>query len=289
VCLEPDRPHSFLEPHVSTPAPPVMIGRVGELVDSPGAGTTEIAAALSSDPVFLERLLQIVNSPYYDLPVPIRNAKQAVAYLGHAEVCRLVSAVAVMGELRPESDAEFRRFWFHAFHTALAAKMVAIRMARGTGTEEIPIAALLHDLGKLVYLNYFPEESVRLTEYCRRHDLTIIDAEAYLGLPSHAEVGAKLCELWRLPAVVRRASLSHELPDLQRVLAGDETGDDLHVVSLANVLSNLCIEQLGAELKNTIQDAASRTLELRNEAEFLVLMGEMYDLGSKVERLLARL
>jgi HD-like signal output (HDOD) protein len=262
---------------------------VGELLDSPRSGTAEIAVALSADPAFLARLLRLVNSAYYDLPVEIKDAKHAVAYLGRAETGRLAATVAVMSDLRPDDEVEFRSFWYHAFHSALAAKALAIKVARGTDTEEIPVAALLHDVGKLVYLKFFPREFSRLTEYRRRHDLTTVEAEAYLGLPSHTELGARLCELWRLPEPVRRACLSHELPDLQSMLAGDEAGEELRIVSLANLLSNLCIDPLTEEMKTAIHDAASRALALRDEAEFLLLMGELYELGSKVEGFLGRL
>jgi len=289
VRLVLDRPHSFLEIHVATPAPPAMIDRVGEVLDFPGSGTAEISAVLSADRAFLARLLRVVNSAYYDLPVPIKDAKHAVAYLGRAEIGRLVPIVAVMDGLRPADEDEFRRFWSHAFHTALAAKSIAIKVARGTDTEEIPAAALLHDVGKLVYLKYFPRDFAHLSEYRRRHGLTLVDAEAYLGLPSHTALGARLCELWRLPESVRRACTSHELPDLQGMLAGDEAGEDLRIVSLANLLANLCTEKLTEELKTTIHDVASRGLALRDEAEFLLLMGEMYDLGSKVEGFVGRI
>lgn len=284
-----DRPHSFLGDHVATPAPPVMIDRIGEVLDSPRSGTAEISAVLSADPAFLVRLLQVVNSAYYDLPVPIKDAKNAVAYLGRREIGRLAPIIAVMEALRPDDEGAFRSFWYHAFHTALAAKSIAIKVAKETDTEEIPGAALLHDVGKLVYLNYFPQDFARLSEYRHKHGLTTVDAEAYFGLPSHTALGARLCELWRLPESARRACTSHELPDLQSMLAGDEAGEDLRIISLANLLSNLCIEKLTEELRTTIHATASRGLALRNETEFLLLMGEMYDLGTKVEGFLGRL
>ena len=73
------------------------------------------------------------------------------------------------------------------------------------------------------------------------------------------------------------------------MLAGDEASEELRIVSLANLLSNLCGEPLTEGLKTMIQDAASRTLVLRDEGEFLLLMGELYDLGSRVEEFLGRL
>lgn len=284
-----DRPHSFLDPHVVSPAPPAVVDRLGEALDSRRAGTAEIAAVLEEDSAFVARLLRVVNSAYYDLPVPIKDAKHAVAYLGRAEIKRLALAVAVIDELRPEDPGEFRSFWYHSFHTALTAKSIAARAARSMETEELPFAALLHDVGKLVYLKFFPRDYQRLCEYRSAHDLTIIDAEAYFALPSHMALGARLCEMWNLPGSVRRACLNHELPDLQRMLAGDEGGEDLRVISAANLLSNLCMEKLTPQLKTTIQDTASRVLGLASEAEFLLLMGELYDLGSRVEGFLGRL
>jgi len=289
VRLVLDRPHSFLDTRVSAPAPPAVIDRLGEVLDSRRAGAAEIAAVLSADSTFASRLLQIVNSDYCDLPVPIKDVKHAVAYVGPAEIRRLALVVAVMEGLRPDEPAQFRRFWYHSFHTALTAKAISARAARGMETDDLPVAALLHDVGKLVYLKYFPRDYAQLAEYRNLHDLTIVDAEAYFALPSHTALGARLCELWHLPESVRRACLNHELPDLQRMLAGDEAGEDLRVVCVANLLSNLCVEKLTPELKTTIQNAAFRVLGLADEAEFLLLMGELYDLGSKVEAFLVRL
>jgi len=289
VRLVLDRPHSFLDTGVAVPAPPGVIDRLAEVLDSRRAGAAEIAAVLNADAVFASLLLLIVNSAYYDLPVPIKDVKHAVAYLGPAEIRRLSAAIAVLEGLRPDDATEFRRFWYHSFHTALTAKSIAARVARGMETDDLPVAALLHDVGKLVYLKFFPRDYARLSEFRNQNDLTIIDAEAYFALPSHTTLGARLCELWRLPDPVRQACLGHELPDLQRVLAGDDASEDLRVVCVANLLSNLCVEKLTPGLKTTIQNAASRVLGLVDEAEFLLLMGELYDLGSKVEAFVARL
>ena len=283
-----DDPHAFLDGRFKPPPPPTFFATLVEMLARGRTSPSDVAGALSADEQAANHLLGIVNSDYYGLPSTIRDLKHAAAYLGVDEIKRVALTVGVMDRLRPADAGEFRRFWFHSFHTALAARLIARQVARTADTEELHLAALLHDLGKLVYLAYFPEAHLKLDGYRRKRALLFSDAEESLGLPSHALLGATLCDHWRFPHVVRRACAYHELDDLQRMLEGEKVADETRIVCVANLLSNLCTEELTDQLKTTIHEGASRALDFSDE-EFLMLMGELYDLRPEVWQFVQKL
>jgi HD-like signal output (HDOD) protein len=62
------------------------------------------------------------------------------------------------------------------------------------------IAGLLHDMGKLVLIQYFPETSPVVEQMIRDLSVCDVDAEARAASISHTDIGSQLGEKWRLPA-----------------------------------------------------------------------------------------
>jgi HD-like signal output (HDOD) protein len=277
-------PQSFLQGKTALPPLPDVVSRLRELPVNGGARAAEVAELLASDEGLAKRLLTIVNSVCYDLPAPVRQIKHAVAYLGLPGIRDAALAVGAMQSLRSRDSGESERFWLHSFHTALAAKSIVRGMTTLVDVDAVRTPALLHDLGKLVYLCLFPESYARLCEYQRRGACMFVDAERALGLPSHTLIGGKVCDRWSLPRAVKLGCESHELIDLLRMLGADQADEELKIVGTANLLSNLCTEELTTELKSAIQLAASRNLDL-SEKGFILLMGELYELRSQAQQL----
>ena len=233
----------------------------------------------------MAQILKIVNSAYFGLPRRINGAKHAVAYLGLAEIRRLVLTAAVMKEFRPENPELFMRFWRHSFYTALAIKLLAKEHFRGVDAAELHTAALLHDIGKLVYMKFFPDDYQRLVDYGDSQGTPMVEAEKHLDLPSHQALGAMLCTHWNLPQLVKLACQYHELQDLEALSESGEFRDEIRVLCLANLLSGLETENLSPDTKNAIRTQATIALGC-DEQGFLLLMGEIYDLRLEVDRFL---
>jgi HD-like signal output (HDOD) protein len=264
---------------------PAVVTRLTEVLDSGRTDAAEVSQVLASDSGLVARLLKIVNSAYYGLPTPIKDVRHAVAYLGLAEIRRATLTVGVMSRLQPEEAEEFERYWYHSFHTALAAKYIARKTSKVVDPDEIHVSALLHDVRKLVYLKFFPRNFEQLVRYTREHHVMWVDAERHFELPPHVLLGASLCDRWWLPRGVKAACKSHELVDLERMLEAGDAHDEVIVVAVANLLSNLCTEELTAELRESIQEKSCRALAIRQD-EFLLLMGELLELRGQVQQFL---
>ncbi len=280
---------TFLEDNFALPPLPEVIGRLLELLDSSEATARQVGELLTTDASLVAQVLRVVNSAYYGLPQRITDVKHAVAYLGLGEVKRIVTALAVMKGLEPPSVEDFKQFWEHSFYTSLTARVIARRFEPSLETEDLQIAALLHDVGKLVYMRFFPDHFAAMAAYAESEQRLLIDAEAEFGLPSHRTFGVLLCERWALPQPVQQACERHELDDLEGLVAGEAAGTTrTRVVCVANLLTNLATAQLRDDLRQRIQDGVKLALGCPDD-QLLVLMGEVYDLKQDVADFLDQL
>ena len=249
-------PKGFLKEHFALPPLPVVVQKLLERLNSDQANAREVADVLAADVGLVAQIMKIVNSAYYGLPHPIRDVKHAVAYLGLGEIKRV----------------------------ALTARTVAKTFARGVDPEELYVSALLHDVGKLVYMKFFPTHYREMRDYCTRNSVMMTRAEERLGYPSHTLFGAVLCDRWLFAESVKDACRSHELEDLKRINADPSVDhDDLRVICVSNMLGNLVGQTLSDEINDEIQKEVVTALGCSDD-EFVLLMGEVHQLKSEVEQ-----
>jgi HD-like signal output (HDOD) protein len=278
----------FLMNHFVLPPLPALVDRLLSTVRSPDATATDVASLLASDPGLVAEILKLVNSAYYGLPRKITEVRHAVAYLGLAEIERIALTATVLKFGAPAADEAFARFWFHSFYSALISKRISRKYAKALDAEELHTAVLLHDVGKLVYLRFFPDHYRTLAAFCHEHGVTFPEAEAAYAVPSHHALGAMLCERWTLPDLVKRACVEHELEHLESLPGDSPCREELRITCISNLLANLAAGHLSAERKAAFRDATTRSLRC-DEQEFLLLMGEVYELKTEVEGFLQRL
>lgn len=282
--IEIDR-ETFLKNHFMLPPLPAVVARVLQAILCDRASATEIANLLSADPGLVAQLLKIANSAYYGLPNRISDVKHAIAYLGLAEIERLALTASVMRYASPAESDEFHHFWYHSFYTALISKLLAREYLKGVDAEGIYSSALLHDVGKLVYMKFFPDHFREMMNYCQSSGGLLADAERHFGLPSHGLIGSILCNRWLIPDIVKRACEQHEPEHLQGLDDSSRWHGELQLVCLANLLSNLAAESLSDDRKNAFREMTLQTLAC-SEQDFLLLMGQVYELKPEVEHFL---
>jgi HD-like signal output (HDOD) protein len=78
--------------------------------------------------------------------------------------------------------------------------------------EEAFLAALLHNLGKLAFMDNFPAQYRTACEAARRKSQPLSEAEREVFQASHAEVGGYLLHLWAMPEDVIEAVIHQNHP-----------------------------------------------------------------------------
>ena len=276
-------PKTFLRDHCTLPALPAVVSKIQGLIHDDHADMGTVADLMSGEPALVAQVLKVVNSAYYGLSREIGNVKFAIAFLGLNEIYRMVLALSVVNTLAIHEKHELNKFWFHSFYTALCTRYLAKRYEPHFSFEELWSAAMLHDIGRLVYLKFFPDHYKALRHFCDEQRCLFSQAEKHFSLPSTAFLGSLLCEHWRLPDNIRSACESHTLADLPNLIGDSPSARFRRMICLGNLLTVLSADELNDDTKHQIASAIQTELDF-TEQSFLAMMGDIYELRIDVER-----
>ncbi|OEU45515.1 MAG: hypothetical protein BBJ60_07405 [Desulfobacterales bacterium S7086C20] len=280
-------PRTFLRQHCDLPVLPDVVSQIQKALGESDIDLNKVAEMISSDSGILAQILKVVNSAYYGLPREITKVRIAVSFLGLNEVYRIVLALSVVNTLKITEKKMLDNFWFHSFFAATCTKYLGKKYQPLLSSEELWAPSMLHDIGRLVYMKFFPDHYGALTDLCEKNGCTFSEAESHFSFPSSGYLGTLLCDHWRLPKPVRMACEFHTLKDL---LSDREDGSPKplqQMVCLGNLLAVLSADYLNSDVKEQITDGVTTDLGL-NEEEFLALMGDIYELKIEVEGFMAQ-
>jgi HD-like signal output (HDOD) protein len=138
-------------------------------------------------------------------------------------------------------------------------------------------ASVLHDIGKLVYLKFFPKHYAELKKYMQENGCLLSEAVEHFSLPSDTYFGVLLCDHWRLPEGIKDACEFHTIKDLDKIEAYSPAGAFKKMVCLGNLVSILSKDELNDAVKRRLADAIMKALDC-SDSDFLSLMGDIYEL-----------
>lgn len=276
-------PNTFLRDHCSLPPLPKLISQIQQIMNSEEMNIAKVAELIKGDPALVAQILKVVNSAYYSLPKDIADVKFAIAYLGLNDVYRIVLSIAAVNTLNIKAENELNEFWAHSYFSALCAKYFAKKYHPHLAQDELWSAAILHDIGKLIYLKFFPEHYRELKRYSRDHGCRFSEAEKHYSAPSSAYFGTLLCEHWRLASKIKDACACHSLDNLRSIDNNNVSQHFIHMICLSNFVAVLAFDNLSTAIKEELSSAIMTSLNC-SEKEFLVTMGDIYDLKIEVEK-----
>jgi putative nucleotidyltransferase with HDIG domain len=213
-------------------SPPDLCVRLFSLLESGEASAGEIGEVISHDPSLTARLLQLVNSSFFNFARRIDTVSRAITVLGTRELYSLVLAVSAIKSFSklPITLVNIDTFWRHGIFTGLLAREIASKI-RVLHPERLFIAGLLHDIGSLVLYTRMPEQMRDLMLVCEGEEDVLHRAEQEQFGFSHGDLGGALARVWNLPEHLRDAITHHHDPD-----AGQTA--DAAIIHLADALAN---------------------------------------------------
>lgn len=208
------------------PTIPGALKKLLKVLENQKVSLSEIGGFISSDPVLAIKVLRMVNSPIYGFPGRISSVSQAVILLGLNVVKGLLLGVSVF-ELMQKSMVGL---WEHSMGCAVAARVIAKK--RGLKEpEEVSIAGLLHDIGKVVLILQFHEHYEYATKEAEDKGIIISEAEKNIFAVTHADAGTWMTQKWRFPGSLTDVIGYHHKPHLSKI-APVETA----IVHLSDIL-----------------------------------------------------
>lgn len=215
-----------LESIDTLPTIPTVLKSILKVIENPKVSLNEIGAFVATDPVLTSRVLKVVNSPIYGFSGRISSVSQALLLLGLNVVRGMLFGVSVF-EIMEKSMVGL---WGHSMGCAVTARIIAKRKGLEE-PEEVSVAALLHDIGKVALSLKFPEEYEAILADTAARDVFIFEAEdAHYGL-THATAGAWIAQKWNFPKGLVEIIGYHHKPHLAKNLQLETA-----VVHLADIL-----------------------------------------------------
>lgn len=250
---------SLFNQNVELPTLPQVVAKINALVEDPDVGVREIGAAVAEDAPIAAKVLKIANSAYFGLREKVVSTEHATAVLGIRMLRTVAMQASVIGEYNGVDggqDFDCRALWRHSILTgqmtaALAAKC---RARMGLAPDEFHVVGLLHDIGKILFLEGLGDRFLACLRDAQERDLPeFVCEESRLGF-HHGHVGALIAASWGMPQLVADAIEFHHGP--REKLLGEPA---IALVALAN-LAGHAIENGDVQGATACFDERGRTL-----------------------------
>jgi putative nucleotidyltransferase with HDIG domain len=215
------------------PTLPRTVLRITELVNNPGTSARDLADVVVDDQVLTARLLRLVNSSFYGFPRKISTVTGAIVLLGFDAIRNLLLTTSILDLFSNKSrktDFNREKLWDHSIGCAVGAKIIGSYL-KYERVEELFVAGLLHDIGKIVEMLFLPKDFAQIVSIVEKENILLFSAEEHVLGYTHADLGRLLAKKWSLPSKIESVIANHHQPD-----AADDFKLEAAIIHLSDIL-----------------------------------------------------
>lgn len=228
------------------PTLPEIAFRIQTLINSEEGDASMLARIIEQDPSLSAKILKVANSSFYSTSISkISSIKIAITRIGFNEVGNIALAVCLIRNFSKNSNIlDYRQFWKHSLSSAFLTKMAVESSGLSLSPREqhgFFLSGLLHDIGILIYDQFFHEQFEKIIDYALKKEISYLDAERDLvPQENHCVVGSALLELWKLDISLISSIRFHHNPE--------KAPEQFRPATMATYLSEfiLCNSHLGS-------------------------------------------
>ncbi len=208
----------FIAEEISTaietiPMIPEHVRELQKKIKDPEVKFEDIEKLIHTDPSLSADIIRIANSSYYMVANPIKTVIDGIKILG---IKGLESTLAVSTSYRlletQTSKDKIMAIFSHSEQTAFFAKELAVILKISTNLDDIYIATLLHDIGKIIVEGLNPEIYERIQFTFNDKYIPIEVIEDLAGGINHSLIGYLIAEKWKFPELVCEVIRCHHKP-----------------------------------------------------------------------------
>jgi putative nucleotidyltransferase with HDIG domain len=216
----------------------MTVAKIMQLSNDPKSSPKDIILAISLDPVMTARILGLINSAYFGMREKVLSLNRAVIMLGLNTIKNVAIGSAVISSIKMRNNFKWftgDQFWEHSLGVAVGAKLLAGRMGvPNQDRDEYFIGGLLHDIGKVVFVQYMADDYTNILDPNYKPGETRLQVEGVEFGIHHAELGGLIAKKWELPPQMVETIREHHVP----VFSGNAVDKVKAAVHLADFYCN---------------------------------------------------
>lgn len=193
----PDKLEEYVLNSLDLPVLPMVANKVMKVASNPDSTASLLGLVISRDEALASRVLRIANSAFYGVSRKINTISEAVTIIGFDGIKNLALALSMRGVYKSFGLLE-QLLWDHSVGVAITAQLAAAHV-HVKQKEEVFMAGLLHDVGKVILLNQEKEKYTRVIQMVYNDDFTFTAAEEEVFGFNHAIVGSLVIKKWNFP------------------------------------------------------------------------------------------
>lgn len=198
----------------SLPQFPDSIKRLQSEINDPEWDYEHITDTILSDAALTVEVLKLVNSPVYRVSEKIDTVSVAVKKIGIKGLNSLLYDFGSMKILESVYNIEqIDIYKKHLFQVALISSYIANKNGYKSFAEDIYIAALMHDIGKIIIQAINGNITEKLSAFCHKNKISLDIIDKLSDGYNHTIIGTTLAQKWNFPEKYINAIKYHHLPD----------------------------------------------------------------------------
>jgi len=183
------------------PTLPVIVNNILNIARDERTSAKDLAEFIERDQAITTKVLRLANSAYYGLMKEVDSISRAIAIIGFNEVIGMtigMNVFSVFGKKDANNIFDMEKLWLHSIACATAARQIATRKRIGE-VDKLFLVGLLHDIGKVIFSKYLPEEYACVFQQAKDSEVPLyrLEKEA-LGI-DHAVLSGVLMKRWNFP------------------------------------------------------------------------------------------
>ncbi len=217
------------------PTLPMVSNQIMNLLKDEKVSFKQLADVIEKDQALAVKILKLANSSFYGSFAQTSSIDRALMKLGLGEVKAIMYAFSIHNFFSQKTATGFDRsnFWKHAIICSQIARYLGNHFNMGKD-DTLFLSGLIHDLGKIIFDQYFHEDFLQIIQYVNNHNENFSKAEkAILGF-THYQVAAKLLQKWQFPKKIIMQVFYHHAPWNDAEYSAGSI-----VIYLANILTKL--------------------------------------------------
>lgn len=194
------------------PTLPVIFGQLTQMLDNPFTSNRKISELVMKDQSMVAKILKLSNSAMYSKRQEITNLANAITFLGTAILRNLVLQISMVRifDFKDDEIPDFsiNTFWEHSLGVAYFTEIVVKKLGLPIN-DNYYVGGLLHDIGKLVIYQFYPNEFKTIIKKQINEDIVDYQAEESILGVNHQEIGAYLAEKWKFKEEILNTICDH--------------------------------------------------------------------------------